>query len=81
MEKMKNDIVHANTQPTTTITAVAQQNNSTSAAAQSISAQNAATQPTAIQPVAVAQPVVVDACLNPVTRGLGVVVSAIIIKE
>mgnify|MGYP000338369552 CR=1 FL=1 len=69
---MKNDIVLANTQPTATITAVADQ---------PTSAQSAATQPTAIQPVAAAQPAVVDACLNPVTTGLGAVVSAIIIKE
>ena len=81
METMKNDIVSANTQPTTIILVVAQQNNTTSATDQPTSAQSAATQLTAIQRVAAAQPVVVDACLNPVTAGLGVVVSTIIIKE
>ena len=81
METMKNDIVLANTQPTATIPVVAQQNNSTFAAAQRISAHSAATQPITIQPVAATQPVVVDACLNPVTTGLGAAMSAIIIKE
>ena len=72
---MKNDIVLANTQPTTTLTAVAQQSNTTSTADQPTSAQSADTQPIA------SQPNVVDASINPITAGLGVVVSAIKIKE
>ena len=78
---MKNDIVLANTQPTTTITAIAQQSNTKSVADQPTSAQSADTQPTVIQPVAAAQPDVVDANINPITVGLGAAVSAIKIKE
>ena len=78
---MKNDIVLANTQPTTTITAIAQQSNTKSVADQPTSAQSADTQPTVIQPVAAAQPDVVDANINPITVGLGAAVSAIKINE
>ena len=53
----------------------------TSVVAQPISAQTAASQATAIQPVAANQHAVVDVCANPVTTGLGVVVSSTIIKE
>ena len=78
MKKTSSDGVQERTQRSC---AERKQNNITSAAAQPTSAQSAATQLTAIQRVAAAQPVVVDACLNPVTAGLGVVVSTIIIKE
>ena len=43
MKTMKNNIVPTNTQPTTTIPAVAQQNNTTSSATQPIFAQSATT--------------------------------------
>ena len=79
MKKTSSDGVQEGTQRSC---AERKQNNiGTSAAAQPISAQTAASQATAIQPVAADEPAVVDVCANPVTAGLGVVVSSTIIKE